>query len=410
MATTITETAISKAVKQASESKKRIELVDAGHAGLRLRITPKGGKSWVLACRDTLGRMRRFLLGTHPKMGVSDAREAARVTWAAVRKGADPVAEARRTRAIGKDAREGVGTLAALIELYGKKRGVGLKSWPESKRRIESVFARQLKKPVATMKASDLQFEADNWDSAQSAAAAVRYLRPVLKWASDGGRKYAARDLADLTPPATVGRRERVLSRDELTRLIPALRTSDRPYAHAMYFMLLTAARREEAGAACWRDVDFEAKTWTINFTKSERPHVVPLSRQALEFLKSIKPKDAGRSALIFSTASGKRLANWDRGTKTLQKASATKNWTRHDLRRTAATMMGEMGERPHVIEAALNHADVHSQLATIYNQARYRPEVAIALQRLADALDGIAGGGAAVVNLAGRRTARPAA
>jgi hypothetical protein len=61
---------------------------------------------------------------------------------------------------------------------------------------------------------------------------------------------------------------------------------------------------------------------------------------------------------------------------------------------------MGELGTDPHVIEAALGHVTVHSGLASIYNRSRYRPQVAAALQRLADALDGIAHGGAEVVQL----------
>ncbi len=351
--------------------------------------------------------MRRFPLGAMPKMGLKEARKAADAMRVAVRGGADPVAEGRRKRAIGRDAKENIGTLAALVELYGKKRGQTLKSWTDCKRRIDSVFAKQLKRPVATMRRADLQFEADNWPSAQSAAAAVRYIRPVLKWAAAGGREYVARDLSDLTPPATVGRRERVLSREELARLVPVLAASDRPYGRAMWLMLLTACRREEAGAACWRDVDFDAGTWTILETKNGRKHVVPLSRQAAALLSGIKPRAAKPDELIFATAGGLRLGNWDKGTKTVQTASKTDGWTRHDLRRTAATLLGELGEPPHVIEAALNHAAVHSQLAATYNQSRYRPEVAAALQRLADALDGIAAGGAEVVPMHRRRAAK---
>ena len=51
--------------------------------------------------------------------------------------------------------------------------------------------------------------------------------------------------------------------------------------------------------------------------------------------------------------------------------------------------MLGEMGELPDIIEAALNHVTLHSPLAATYNRSRYRPQVAVALQRLADALDG---------------------
>jgi hypothetical protein len=62
--------------------------------------------------------------------------------------------------------------------------------------------------------------------------------------------------------------------------------------------------------------------------------------------------------------------------------------------------MLGEMGVEPHVIEAALNHAAIHSRLAATYNQARYLPAVREALQRLADRLDAIMASGAAAVTL----------
>ena len=158
------------------------------------------------------------------------------------------------------------------------------------------------------------------------------------------------------------------------------------------------------------RDVNLEARTWTILETKNGEPHVVPLPQQAMELLRPRLPTDdAGAhgqpqpSAFIFATSTGAPLGNWDRETKALQEASGTKGWTRHDLRRTGATMLGEMGELPDIIEAALNHVTIHSHLAATYNRSRYRPQVAAALQRLADALDGIEAGAAKVVPLRGR-------
>lgn len=52
--------------------------------------------------------------------------------------------------------------------------------------------------------------------------------------------------------------------------------------------------------------------------------------------------------------------------------------------------MFGNMGVRPDIIEAALNHATIHSPLAATYNLSRYLPQVREALQRLADVLDDI--------------------
>ena len=85
---------------------------------------------------------------------------------------------------------------------------------------------------------------------------------------------------------------------------------------------------------------------------------------------------------LVFRTFTGGPISNWDRETKALQEASGTEGWTRHDLRRTGATMLGEMGELPDIIEAALNHVSIRSPLAATYNRSRYRPQVAAALQR----------------------------
>jgi integrase len=229
----------------------------------------------------------------------------------------------------------------------------------------------------------------------------------VLKWAAHQGRAYVSEELARISTPGDVKARKRILSRNELAALLPALRASTRPYAAALHFMLLTLARRQETALARWRDVDMTARTWIIPETKNGEPHTVPLSRRAMDLLRSRlpvgddgEPTEPAPDALIFATSTGARLLNWDRETKALQETSGTKDWTRHDLRRTGATMLGEMGEMPDIIEAGLNHAVIHSALAATYNRSRYRPQVAAALQRLADALDGIEAGAADVVPL----------
>ncbi len=427
----LTETAINSAARAVVDNGERRDLADAGCPGLRLRLTPAGAKSWVLACRDPFNRMRRFPVGNYPTMGISDARVAARALRLRVRDGADPVAERRRNRAIGDAAKVGEGTLTALLDLYGQPHtenrpagpGASQKAWVASRKRVDVVFKAQLGQPLAALKLGDLQMAADRYPSAMSAAFAVRTLRPVLRWAAAPGRGYVPAELANIRPPVGVTRRKRVLSRDELASLLPALGASSRPYAAAMRFMLLTLARREEAGAARWRDVDLKAGTWTIPETKNGEPHTVPLSDQAAKLLRTIhaagipqKPKGRRKPGeapvkplpplplkpddLIFRTGHGTALGKWDHETKTLQKASNTEGWHRHDLRRTGATMLGEMGELPDIIEAALNHVSIHSPLAATYNRSRYRPQVAAALQRLADALDGIEKGSAEVVPL----------
>jgi hypothetical protein len=187
----LTETAIAKAAREATDRRVRRDLADAVCVGLRLRLTPVGGKSWVLACRDRHGRMRRFPLGAYPAMGISEARNAARSTHARVRQeGADPIAERRRDRAVGQAAKEGIGTLSALLTIYGDQRGRELRRWESSKRMVEVVFKPLLKQPLVSLTAADLQMQADSYSAKQSAASAVRYVRPILKWGAV--RRYVA--------------------------------------------------------------------------------------------------------------------------------------------------------------------------------------------------------------------------
>jgi integrase len=270
----------------------------------------------------------------------------------------------------------GQGTLAALLILYSSQRGVELKRWSEAKRSIELVFKPLLSRPLDTLTARDFQILADGYGARHAAGAAVRYVRPLLKWGVSRG--YIASELANLHLPVPVRRRKRVLTQAELAALLPGLRGSGRPQAAALYFMLLTLSRRQEAALARWCDVKMDDRIWIIPETKNGEPHVVPLSRQAMGLLWARLPTDGtGKTtepnALIFATATGAAVSNWDRETKVLQKASGTGGWTRHDLRRTGATMLGDMGVSPDIIEAALNHVSIRSPLAATYNRSRYR-------------------------------------
>jgi integrase len=397
----LTDSAIAKATRDAAETGVRQELIDARQPGLRLRATPAGARTWGMACRDGAGRMRRFTLGTYPALGIAEARDAASTLRQRVQhEGADPTADKRRRRAETEAARAGIGTLGAVLEAYGAKEGKRLKSWGASRKRVAVVFESLLGRPASGLTVGDMQLAVDRYPSAMSAAFAVRTIRPALRWAAAPGRAYVPAELASVRPPVGSTRRKRVLTREELAAVLSVLRASRRPYAAALRFMLLTLARRQEAALARWRDVNMQAGTWTIQDTKNGEAHVVPLPRQAIELLQAIRPADTKGADLIFHTSTGAPLLNWDRETKAIHEASGTAGWHRHDLRRTGATMLGEMGELPDIIEAALNHTSIRSPLAATYNRSRYRPQVTAALQRLADALDGIEAGAAEVVPL----------
>jgi integrase len=103
----------------------------------------------------------------------------------------------------------------------------------------------------------------------------------------------------------------------------------------------------------------------------------------------------------VFPNAHGGKLDNWDRWSKSIFKRTATNGWTRHDLRRTCATLAAELNVAPHIISIMLGHkTPENNHLLGIYNKGRYRQQHAEALEAVADRLEAIENGQNAVVTL----------
>lgn len=360
MRVAITDAAISRAKRDAAKDGARRELADTGEKGLRLRVTPAGSASWVLGCRDREGAARRFPLGSYPAVGLRDAREAARALRHKVRiKGADPVAERRQERKAAQDAADGIGTLTALLDHYGAVRGVQLRSWPDCRRRIASVFAPHMDRPLASLTAADLQATADRHPSQQAGAAAVRYIRPLLRWA--GKRGMVGAGIAALDPPATVRQRERVLIDAELAAIWRGADAKGVPatFGTLVRLLILTGQRREEVAAMAWPELSADRETWTIATArqKSKAAHVVPLT-DAVRVMLPPEPDAATRTTdLVFPGATGKTpFSGWSQAKAALDKAAGVSDWRIHDLRRTVATGLQRLGTRLEVTEAVLGH------------------------------------------------------
>jgi integrase len=182
------------------------------------------------------------------------------------------------------------------------------------------------------------------------------------------------------------GSRERVLTHDELRKLWRNL--GDDRFADIFRLLLLTGQRRNEIGKLQWSEVDLGREMIVLPpaRTKNSRLHEVPLSRQAKAILARLPRRNT--TDFLF----GKRgFPDWDGAKARLDERAGIASWRIHDLRRTCATGMAELGVQPHIIEAVLNHVSGHKGgVAGIYNRARYEGEMRAALQRWADHLDHI--------------------
>src|SRR5262249_2716513 len=159
-------------------------------------------------------------------------------------------------------------------------------------------------------------------------------------------------------------------------------------FGDVLRLLTLTGQRRDEIGKLQWSEVDLGRKLITLPpaRTKNSRQHELPLSHQAVAILAR-QPRH-NTSDYLF----GKRGFNdWGYAKQQLDQRAGIAPYRLHDLRRSCATGMAELGVQPHIIEAVLNHVSGHKGgVAGIYNRAKYSEEMRAALQRWADHVEAL--------------------
>jgi integrase len=187
------------------------------------------------------------------------------------------------------------------------------------------------------------------------------------------------------------GARDRHLSETEIRTLWSALPGGD--YSDIVKLLLLTGQRRNEIADLQWSEVDFERGIIELapERTKNHRRHTIPMPDMVRDILQA-RPRREDR-ALVFGNGTG-GFSGWSQAKARLDDAAKIPAWRIHDLRRTTATQMAELGVQPHVIEAVLNHVSGHKAgVAGIYNRSTYEGEKAQALTRWAERVAAIVEG-----------------
>lgn len=397
------------ALRSLKPTGQRYEVTDKVTSSLVGRVSAQGRVTFLLRARDAANKLKTVTLGTYPQMTLKSARDEAIRTKLELKAGRDVNKEKKDKRNVSLDEGAEI-TLRTLVIEYEARFAIAKKTWqprgPRTKissarQVIQRVYDHLLDKPVLSLSDEDFAAAVNNYkrqrmtpgkSTANGQASRARaYLSPVLDWAA--GRKgfsrlgssrspaLAVTSLSTTHDPATddpsiTGRRERVLSEAELKAILPMLTypaiqmeylrldpvKDFRPIA--MRFLLFTAARLDEVTSMKWQDIDRSNNVWRKPSVKSTkggvRSQALPLGEAAIGILKGLpgwtmgKPED-----LVFPNGTGiGPLDNWTRFQNALHSATGTKNWHRHDLRRTAATIMHSMKVPASTIEQILAHVD----------------------------------------------------
>ena len=164
----------------------------------------------------------------------------------------------------------------------------------------------------------------------------------------------------------------------------------------AVKLLLLTMVRKSELTNATWNEINFSEALWAIPKERMKRrtPHLVFLSRQALDILIALKTFSGGSDYILpsrydtdlpMSSATLNRVMTM---TYTLaqKEGKLLAKFGPHDLRRTASTLLHEAGYNTDWIEKCLAHEQ--KGVRAVYNKAQYREQRTAMLQDWADMID----------------------
>ena len=355
---------------------KRVDIRDTSFPGFGVRITTRGKKTFVYNYRWGI-EQRRQVLGTFPATTLAKAREKAMDIQRLLEDGIDPTQQRQRLITSVEEA------IMTFIRSYAQPRN---KSWREAER----ILTREL---VSVLGGRDIRLitKADILgivDAASERGALYQanriqaHTRKFLSWCAQRGL-IDTNPILGISAPTRERARDRVLSDDEVARVIRSAKAEPFPFGPFVLLLLATAQRRGELAEMRWSHIDRATGIWEIpaEFSKNGRANTVPLSPFAMRVLDTVPMFDA--SDLVFSTNRRTPVSGFSKMLRRISEASETSGWRVHDLRRTAASGMAREGVAPHVVEKVLNHVSgTIGGVALVYNRYGYTDEKRAALEK----------------------------
>ena len=263
----------------------RVTVRDTEVAGLELRVTHTGARSFSWFRRVKNGQPERVTIGGFPELTVLQARTEATKLNAVRVDGQSPATERRVRR---QELRFGE-LFERYIEQYAK---LHKKTWAEDQQR----YTQYLAGPLGGLRLKDVtravisKLHADITISGHPAVA-----NRVLALASTVLGRAVEWSLLETNPAHGIRRnkeqaRDRFLGSEELPRFFRAVLGEPNETVRDFFLMLLfTGARRANVLSMAWSNISMDAAVWRIPMTKNGEPQNVTLSAQALEILGRMK-------------------------------------------------------------------------------------------------------------------------
>jgi integrase len=367
----------------------RLEMPDKLVPGLYFIIQPSGAKSWAVRSRIH-GKSIKITLGSFTVLPLAKARELGREVILTAKAGRDPRAERKAARAKAEAAT--ANSLRNVCELYLSREGKKLRTADQRTRLLERlVFPKLGGRQIDTITRGELITLLDaieDENGVRTADMTLAVLRKIFNWHAvrdESFRTPVVRGMARGKPKEAA--RARILNDNELRRVWRT--ATQEPFPVFVRFLLLTAARRGEAAGMTWNELDGSDWVLPASRNKTKVDLVRPLSKAAHELVAS-QPRFQDFS-FVFTTDGKRPLGGFSKFKTAFDKRCGVTDWTLHDLRRTARSLMSRAGCNADHAERCLGH--VIAGVRGVYDRHEFHDEKRQAYEALATMIERIAAG-----------------
>jgi integrase len=396
------------AVRNAKGREKPQKLSDGG--GLHLLVNPDGARYWRMAYRHQ-GRQKTLALGVYPIVSLADARMARNAAKKLLARDVDP-SQARKDQKRGARL-SAKNTFEAVAREWceNQKEGWTARYHSHVVTQLEAdVYPQIGSQPIMNIEPPDLLAvlrKVEKRGALEIAKRLRQTVGQVFRYGIVTGRakRDPSVDLKGALKAAGRQAHHKAMPREDLPEFLRALSAYDGAARTRLGLRLavLTFVRTTELRAACWDEIDLEGAEWRIpaERMKMRSPHIVPLSRQAVETFTELRTI-AGKSRYVFPSPGGENYMSNNTMLYAMYRMGFHGRATVHGFRAVASTLLNEMGFHPDWIERQLAH-DERNKVRAAYNHAQYLPERRRMMQQWADYLDDLADGAKIIVHRFGR-------
>ena len=344
--------------------------------GFGCKVTPAGKKVFIVQYRmgGRGSRVRKFTIGAYGPVTPQKAREQARSELGLVAQGRDPQAEKSASRK--KLATDHVDDLfERFCERHASKK--------RSEREVRRIFRHDVlphigNRSVHTIKKRDIVeilHAVEDRGAHLMANRVLAAMRKFFNWLVSQAVLEAS-PCAGIGAPTAERSRDRVLTDEELGRVLKAAQILDYPFGVIVQLLAHTGQRREEVAGMRWSELDLEKRLWKLPGvrTKNTRAHDVALTPQVVELIERCQHV-VGQ--FVASLSAERPFQGWSKAKAALDQKAQVSGWRLHDLRRTMVTYMAaRAGVAQHVSDRILNHkSGVISSVAAVYQQHDFASE-----------------------------------